>query len=408
LENKSGIHFERDKTWQQILGEARKNGKYILLVLSSPAMAGGKSMDTIVFASRQLGDFINQRFISVEYDIDYIRMRDPPGDSAKIIADRLIQDYTINTFPAFLYFDEDGELVLRDFGLKNVEDFRLLSQNALDPHRQYYRLLKKYMEGEKDYLVMPYLVREASMLNEPDVKKEITDDYLNNYLYKLRGEGLFTKEHILFMASVVRKSGEEGFSLFCKDSSRIDATMGRKGYSRAIVNTIITAEEITPYIMKDGKFVDGEPDWRRMTAAIGKKFGPVFSNWNIVNAKIRWYQDKKRWPELINITIEKIDTYGIDTVGFVARMAFNNMVYDVIFMHSDDKVAIDKAIHWMEWMLRGEKPEDFYHIDTYANLLYKAGRKEEAIQWEKKAAASSADSDIQKNLERMESGQKTW
>jgi hypothetical protein len=57
---------------------------------------------------------------------------------------------------------------------------------------------------------------------------------------------------------------------------------------------------------------------------------------------------------------------------------------------------------------RGEN--DPIEIDTYANLLYKAGKDREAIEWEEKAARLSQgrDKDIADHLAKMKAGRPTW
>ena len=54
--------------------------------------------------------------------------------------------------------------------------------------------------------------------------------------------------------------------------------------------------------------------------------------------------------------------------------------------------------------------DDPTQIDTYANLLYKAGRHREALEWEEKAVRLSTgrDKEITDNLGAMKAGQATW
>ncbi len=68
----------------------------------------------------------------------------------------------------------------------------------------------------------------------------------------------------------------------------------------------------------------------------------------------------------------------------------------------------------MEGVVR-RRPYEQPDIDTYANLLYKAGRKEEAILWEEKAVRVAKKRDdesgaimYQKVIAKMENGEPTW
>jgi hypothetical protein len=50
-------------------------------------------------------------------------------------------------------------------------------------------------------------------------------------------------------------------------------------------------------------------------------------------------------------------------------------------------------------------------LDTYANLLYKLGKKNEAIAWQQKAVDASSENErpgYQTTLDKMKKGEKTW
>ena len=71
--------------------------------------------------------------------------------------------------------------------------------------------------------------------------------------------------------------------------------------------------------------------------------------------------------------------------------------------------CVAKALEWSKRSLKENNEPAF--IDTYANLLYKLGKKDEAIIWEQKAfdlAPESDRRDIQETLDKMKAGEKTW
>jgi tetratricopeptide (TPR) repeat protein len=52
---------------------------------------------------------------------------------------------------------------------------------------------------------------------------------------------------------------------------------------------------------------------------------------------------------------------------------------------------------------------NYQAYDTYANLLYKFGKKQEAIEWETKAAqALPNNKEIADTLDKMKKGVRTW
>jgi hypothetical protein len=77
-----------------------------------------------------------------------------------------------------------------------------------------------------------------------------------------------------------------------------------------------------------------------------------------------------------------------------------------------DRTALETAIRVMRWQLDSPRESPVFgqydptELDTYANLLYKVGRRLEAIEWQQKAVALSdgRDREIVENLEKMKSG----
>jgi hypothetical protein len=111
-----------------------------------------------------------------------------------------------------------------------------------------------------------------------------------------------------------------------------------------------------------------------------------------------------------------VERYGLDTTG-IGKAFFNNMVWDVFFEHISDRKLLNKAIGMMSLLIRSDTSE-VSHIDTYANLLYKAGRIKDALEWEERAATLAeeqaakgkikADSVYIQTLIKMKKGMPTW
>jgi tetratricopeptide (TPR) repeat protein len=126
-----------------------------------------------------------------------------------------------------------------------------------------------------------------------------------------------------------------------------------------------------------------------------------------LDAQIRFYEDKKDTGELLRYNVEKIEKYGMDTAGF-GKLALNNIIYFIIFRHCSDTAVLMKAAGWMKMLISTGSPDPDF-LDTYANLLYKLGKRDDAIQMEKKAVQLEPDSkDIQDNYNKMRNKEITW
>jgi hypothetical protein len=69
--------------------------------------------------------------------------------------------------------------------------------------------------------------------------------------------------------------------------------------------------------------------------------------------------------------------------------------------------CVKEALDWSKRSFKDKENPAF--MDTYANIIYKLGNKEEAIKWEEKALAlSNNDKSYQETIDKMKKGEKTW
>jgi len=227
----------------------------------------------------------------------------------------------------------------------------------------------------------------------------------------------YTRAHIDSLRKLIQNSGDKSFDLFYHNGAKVDSIMHRKGYAQGIVDYLIAKEEIDPKLWTPGgKDISQTPDWNKLRSVIGHKYSKVYADRTVLGAQIRWYGYKKDTIQLLKYNVEKIDKYGLDTVG-LGRADINNIVFFQIFMHSKAQTVLMKGRQWMEVILKAE-PDNSAFMDTYANILYKAGHIKEGISFEQKAkqleethAATEnrvPDKVYKETLEKMKAGLPTW
>lgn len=403
----TGIKFVTSLTWEQLKEKALKENKYLFLDCFATWCGPCKAMDRDIYSNVNVGLFMNDRFISVKLQADSFHNGNKSVLDWYADCHSILENYNVTTFPTYLFFSPDGHIVHRGFGYLSVDKFIELGKAAVDTLQQIYTLLEKYQIGDKEYVRMPYLVNAVkSILNKNELAITIAQDYLQNYLYKKDDIELLSKENIIFIATYIQSTKERGFYLFSKYSDKIDR-LTRSKLSQDIIDYLITKEEIYPSIWKDHEIIDKEPNWKLLENSIRRKYDKSYAERTILNSQLIWYRIKGDWPILATFNIKKINKYGIDTSGLGFAL-LNNMIWEVIFLHSNDINVINKGIEWERIILQGH-PEHSPAIDTYANLLYKAGRTKEAIEWERKAAKLSPDDkEVQKALQQMQNGQPTY
>jgi len=413
-----GVHFEKTLQWQQIMGKAKEERKYIFVECYATWCGPCKKMEQEVFTARNVGDFMNSHFVSVQVQMDSSRSDNGHIRSWYPEAHLMQQQYGVFILPTYLFFSPDGKIVHRYLYALNDTNFLKVARNALNPDKQYYLLRDNYLRGSRDYSSMNYLARISEQIGDDSLGKAVAADYLHNYLDRLSESKLFDKKYLDFMAmfSSLLSSSDRIFKLYYKKGELIDKLIGRKGFSQAEVLNIITKEEIGPRIQAYKSRLQTDPDWKGLTRRIRKKYNRDYTELSVLNSQIEWYSDRKDWPRLIEYAVSKFDTYGLDTAG-VGWAMINNFAFEIVFKHCSDKDTLTKAIHWME-IINETHPDDQHDLDTYANLLYKVGRTEEAISWEEKVKKleekdavkekRSPDTVYKETVEKMKNGIPTW
>jgi thioredoxin-related protein len=393
------IRFEQTGNWKQVVSEARTENKYIFVYCFTPSSERCRQMDREVYTNEKVAELFNTRFISMKLEMD-------GSAQAKDIQRR----YHIVEYPSFLFFSPAGEIMHKSLGFTDADGLIQLANEALDSHKQYYTLLQAYRLGETNYPSMPYLANTAWAIKEKAVGNAVSRDYVNGFLWKLPEDQLYSKEHIEFMAAFLinsdKTSSKKVFDLFYKNRERIDSITGKK-YSRDIIDFVISKEEIDSRLWtQDGKDIAEKPNWEMITAHVSSKYNADYAMRTVLAAQIRWYEYKKDSNELVKYNVEKVEKYGLDTAGF-GKIELNNMIYYILFRHSNDTAVLGKAIKWMDVIVTSE-PDNPAFLDTYANLLYKTGRSEDALRIEQKALSFAQDKDIQDNYAKMKRGELTW
>lgn len=426
-----GIQFEKELNWEQVKAKAKKENKYIFLDCYATWCGPCKRMDTEVYINDTVGNLFNEKFVSVKLQMDETERDTKEAKSWRKDADAIAKQYRIQNYPTYVFLSPEGHIVHKEIGFKHPGDFISIAQTATvpgktydDPYAVYDQLLDDYKNGKKDYSKMPYIVKTAIELEDVEIAQTIAKDY-SNYVVGLEDEKLYTKENIEFFTAII-SSKSKFFHLFFPDGSKVDAVVNKKGYSKSIVDRVILGEEIEPFIniktggmqMMGGKpEARAEPDWKKLYKIIEEKYNINYAERNVLDGKILW-NERQQNLVYIKYFIEKWKKYGLDTTDSRTDITLNHVAW-AIFNKIADKAQIEDAITWMQGVVRRSAARNpswnAATIDTYACLLYKAGKKEKAIQLEEKAVIIAKSSqqqpfvmELQERVDQMKKSEPTW
>ena len=210
----------------------------------------------------------------------------------------------------------------------------------------------------------------------------------------------YTSEFWAFVRIATRTSRDRGFDLLRAHLDQADAALG-PNTAEGIIRDVIGREEIDPYTADATK----APDWAGIENRVVGKYG-VLGAEKLYGIEMMYFLQKKDWGNFAKYYVRYFNTATTRS-----EYPMTNISHE-LFKHVMDASALQAATRVAKYSMSAPylgrtDPTD---IDTYAKLLYKTGRHQEAIEWEAKAMqlGEGADSEIDEDLRKMKSGQPTW
>lgn len=393
-----GVQFQHGLSWQQVQAKAKTENKYIFMDCYTTWCGPCKYMSAQIFPQDAVGDFMNANFVNVGVQLD---TTDSDNDAVKswyATGHNIAREYNVMAYPTFLIFDKNGKLVHRVVGAaQSPDEFLVKAKEALDPAKQYYPMLAKYQAGQKDSAFLYNLAMGALHAYDDRTGSQAVNDYLATQ------QDIYTPRTLNLLQSFTQSSQDKGFQVMLQHPDKVDAVLG-KGVAENGVNRIIFYEEVVPVLFNRYAPIAGEPNWNKLKDSVAARY-PVKADEVLTYAKVLFYLNRQQWNDFGPAVVAYMKSYGDN----VSQSDMNEYAWTV-FQNCSDETCLQNALEWSKRSFEKEKNPAF--MDTYANILYRLGRKDEAIQWEQKALDLIADEagkkGYQQTLEKMKAGEKTW
>lgn len=425
-----GIEFEHG-TWKEVLEKAKQTNKPIFIDVYTSWCGPCKKMNKEIFPLAEIGKVYNANFVCYQIDAE-------KGEGIAIA-----KKYEVTSYPTYLFIKADGTLFSRALGSMEAEKFIAVSKTAIvdmnDP--------KPLSEWEKEYILkkndakflLDYINKLlklgkpvtqlfdeylALLPNDQRASNEIIEIYqkesrnitINSLAFKNLEDNktlLFPKLYgyvYVFMIAAIDNSFREA----CKNKNEkllqqvVDAndklpkTPQTKQKEELFMNYYLKTKDLDKYVCHATIYCDAS--LMIVTSdSIAKTDKKVLQSFEMQRNALIGKIDSTQLAQLTNGMAHSIrDKYS---------QALNEVAWGFFEKVTDTK-ALENALIWSKRSLE-IYPDNHMFIDTYANLLYKLGRNEEAITNEKEALriAIEAKADTkgyEKTLKKMNSGEKTW
>lgn len=389
----AGVHFQHKITnWDALIAQAKKDNKFIFVDCFTTWCGPCKYVSTKVFPMSNVGDFFNKNFINVGLQIDETLKDNQDVVATRRVAKEIESKYNIGVYPTFLIFNNDGELVHKFVGAGDDKFMIENAKNGLSKETQYYTLVNEFNQGKRDSKFISQLCKAAS--NAGDNAEEYVKAFIETQ------NDLYTKENADFLLSNAESADGTAFKQLYEHKEKWLEVSDRELYRTTIANII--SNEILNEIFSDKK---NDVNWTELENKYQEKY-PVEAKEQVAKAKVIFYAETKDWKkfteELKILLKQNADPFGQkEMVNSIAWTVFENI---------EDKDLLNEVLTLSKKLIENDKASAY--LDTYANLLYKLGRTNEAIEAETNAMNNASNSDEKKSyqltLSKMKKGEKTW
>ncbi|MBU3741476.1 MAG: DUF255 domain-containing protein [Candidatus Kapabacteria bacterium] len=362
-----GVSFVTVSNWQEALDLAKKHGKPIFLDAYTDWCGWCKVMDKETFSNAEVAKVMNAAFVNVKMEME-------TGEGVDVA-----MKYRIAGFPTFMVFDAKGNPTYKTFGYQAPEDWLTTLKSMTNPDSA------MSFKGMAPGIQLPWPVwhRKAFLKSKLRTRPSLEtvsewfntqDDKLSEVAFGILMRHALPRE----IEDWVLQREQEYRERFGDDAS---------GLREGMINTALSGA----IKKKDGKLLQRAKDLEQTT-------DPVAREIKHLGMDGVFYQNTEQWSELGGV----VQRFAARPDAATHAGRINEYCWS-IYEKSDDAKAIAAALTAMQ-IIATRADATWEYIDTYASLLYKAGRYDDALREAERAVreAERVEADFSGTVELIE------
>jgi thioredoxin-related protein len=340
-----------NKPWSEIKAKARNESRMIFIDCYTDWCGWCKTMDKETMTSPDIVKILNEYFIPVKMDMEN-------GEGIK-----LAMKYHVTGFPSFLFFDPEGNYIYQIAGYQKPDEFK--------------KLLKNVLSG-------------AVTFRATGISNSIDEEYPDFYVKAFAGNGKRTfpkaEEVNNYLATQNDLASEVPWAVIAR------FPVGEKYNNYFFENIEVYRQNFGPVMVADkvnavlGSMLDdaiktkNDALFNKVLSLIERYVKEDQSGAKIYTS-LAYYKGIKNWPKYFESANMYINVNAYSNTDFV------NTICWTLYENVADRQVLNTASEWMKKVTEAEPK--YAYLDTYASLLYKAGRNNEAIEYAKLAIAAA-------------------
>jgi thioredoxin-related protein len=173
-----GITFNTTLSWKEVVAKAKQENKPIFVDAYTTWCGPCIQMDREVFPLKVVGDFYNQHFVNYKIQMDKTGKDSEEIKSRYADAEWFEKTFNIVSYPCYLFFDAEGNLVHQSGGGKLTgEQFVAIGLEALNPDMRLNNLDKLYLEGNRSVQFMKNYIQKLAGASDPKLEA-VADEFI--------------------------------------------------------------------------------------------------------------------------------------------------------------------------------------------------------------------------------------
>lgn len=325
----SGINFEQTKEWKKIVKKAKKEQKLIFVDCYTSWCGPCKMLAKNVFTQQAVGDFFNQHFVNVKYDME----KDADGVVLK-------EQFGVKAFPTLVFVDPATQTVVhRMVGAGSAEWLLTGAKSANDPQNNLSGMMRRYQAGERGVEFLGKYLEALSSAYMADEQGKVAEEYL----YGLTEEQLATKENWELIKKYVNDPLSDPMKKVMANREKFYVLAGKEVVDYKLSNCIMgTANQLvhwspeakTPFDEKlNAEFINylQSIDYEAVPAALAQLYTAAY----VRKGDFRGMLDK----------MKEVFSYNLFR-GAMGKYYFEYNIEKLTLC--DDKALVEEGIKWID------------------------------------------------------------
>jgi thioredoxin-related protein len=334
-------------TWDETKQKANTEHKFIMLDCYTDWCGWCKVMDRETFKDSSVVAKLNSEFISARREME----KTPEGRS-------LAMKYHVRAFPTYLFFSQEGKLIYIHEGFAPAEAFLHVLTNLQIPRNiQHFPGLSNELDPGFPAFYKA-LFDPAQKMGEKERKQNREEaiaflDKQTNLYSEISWSVLW----------IYPSLSEKYDNWIFQHADTLRHLYGAVNVNRKLSSTLMTQAARAAEKKDKALFEDA--------AAKAKKYGGKDSSQFYFSVCSTYYRKTENWTAMNAVMQSLIDTGGYEKYG----AAINDYSW-TLYEKCDDTKLLTQAADWMQHVC--EASPEYASLDTYAALLYKLKRYDEA------------------------------